>query len=122
MSDLDNSTNKNIADGLKELNIRLSTENKIHGYEDALLLQAIKRLNDDEATPMTSNSRRLFETLIAIQEEQSAINLNIIERVNKIESRFGRCFLDNTPVYDRLDEMKDTISMIERNIEDLQRK
>lgn len=122
MSDLDNSTNKDIADGLKELNIRLSTENKIHSYEDALLLQANERLNEDGTAPMTSNSRRLFETLIAIQEEQSAINRNMIERVDEIERRFGRCFLDSTPIYDRLDNINDDITRLEQNIEDLQRK
>ena len=121
MSDLDNPTSKDIADGLKELNIRLSAENKIHSHEDALLLQAIERLNDDEATPMPSNSRRLFETLIAIQEEQGAVNRQILERVKELEKRFGTCILDDTPVYDRLDDMNDTISRLERDVEALQK-
>ena len=45
MSDLDLMTNEEVAKDLVKLNIKLSKTESLHAVEDALMLQAIKRLN-----------------------------------------------------------------------------
>lgn len=45
MSDLDSMTNEEVANDLMKLNIRLSKANQLHAVEDAVMIQAAKRLN-----------------------------------------------------------------------------
>lgn len=48
MSDYDNDTDEEIADALEKLNIELVKDGKIHAADDAIMIQAYKRLKNKD--------------------------------------------------------------------------
>jgi len=122
MSDLDDLTDTKVAEDLAKINIRLSRENRIYGYEDATMLQAVKRLQNNEgATEMDPESKEVFEKILLTLEEQNKVNRDLLERIKILERRFGKCILDDTPIYNRLDDITDDIRRIEQDVEELQK-
>lgn len=59
MSDLDSMTDKEVANDLSKLNIKLSKAGYLHAVEDAVMIQAVKRLNESYERRVESHARGL---------------------------------------------------------------
>lgn len=70
MSDLDSMTNEEVAKDLVELNIKLSKTESLHAVEDALMLQAIKRLNKKiQAETKILTELQIHDKIVALENE-----------------------------------------------------
>ena len=70
MSDLDSMTDEEVANDLSKLNIKLSVAGCLHAVEDAVMLQAIKRLNKKirvEAKILTE--LQIHDKIVALENE-----------------------------------------------------